>query len=61
LAEVKKDFPFLQGIKPYDTMSFEMSGLKQPDGMKTTAFWAIPTFRAPSPTDINVGVGSTVS
>jgi hypothetical protein len=27
--------------------------------MQTTALWAIPTFQAPSPIDINVGVGST--
>jgi len=49
----------LQRIKSYDTISFQTTGLKQPDGMKTTAFWVIPTFQAPSPFDINVGVGST--
>jgi hypothetical protein len=27
--------------------------------MHTTAFWAIPTFQAPMPIDINVGVGYT--
>jgi hypothetical protein len=49
----------LQGIEPYDTISFQTTELKQPDGMQTTAFWAIPTFQAPSPIDTNAAVGST--
>lgn len=59
LAEVNKTSHFCKESKPFDTKSFQTSGLKQPDGMQTTAFLAILTFQAPTPIDINVGVGST--